>query len=479
MSLPNERHLRLSRLPKVDEILSRPAVVALLERLPRWAVVQAVRDEVAALRDAIGDQPAPTDHHDGIDPVRLALHAEALLHPSLGRVLNATGVVLHTNLGRAPLAKAALARMAEVAAGYCNLEYRIDDGARGSRHDHVGTLLAQLTGAESALVVNNGAGAVLLALAALASGRGVVVSRGELVEIGGSFRVPDVMRASGCRLVEVGCTNRTHLADYAQAIDPEVAVLMKVHPSNFAQLGFVADVSVGELAKLARSRNLRTLVDLGSGALVDVARWLDGAPSEPTVGQVVAAGVDLVAFSGDKLLGGPQAGILVGTELAIATCRSHPLMRALRPDKLCIAALEGTLDLYRDQVAEREVPVLRMLSRSEDSLKQRAVRLCAQIDASASWLRPSVTRVRSAVGGGTLPLAEPWSWAVALTAASGCESLTAALRWVRAPLVPVVARVAAGRVLLDLRTVDDEDGQESQLMEVAATVVAVAQEIRA
>ncbi len=429
--MPNERQLQhgqLQTLPKVDEILSRPTVSALLERAPRWAVVQAVRDEVARMRAAIEAGGAAEFAEEP-----LGERVATLVRPSLQQVLNATGVVLHTNLGRAPLAAAALQRVAEVAADYSNLEYQLDSGTRGSRHDHVGELLAQLTGGQSAVVVNNCAGAVLLALTALASGRGVVVSRGELVEIGGSFRVPDVMRASGARLVEVGTTNRTHIADYEQGMvdGGDIAALMKVHRSNFAQLGFVADVTVAELVKAGCAHGVPTLVDLGSGALVDVAPFV--GVREPMVPEIVRAGADVVMFSGDKLLGGPQAGILVGSALAIAACRAHPLMRALRPDKLCLAALEATLELYRDGRALAEIPTFRMLSRGEDDLRRRAERLRVLVATAAPALKISVERVQSAVGGGSLPLAAPWSCALTLHV-DDADLWTAQLRQLRAPL---------------------------------------------
>ena len=322
----------LGALPSVDQLLRAPDAVALLATQPRWAVVAAVRAGLERRRQAIldGNLAAPTDLADAV---------RALLRPSLRPVLNATGVVLHTNLGRAPLAEAAIERLAATARGYVNLEYVVDERRRGSRHDHVRELLTTLTGAEDALVVNNCAAAVMLALGAHAAGRKAVVSRGELVEIGGSFRVPDVMRASGVTLVEVGTTNRTHPADYEQVLD-DVALVCKVHRSNFVVAGFVAEVAVDALAALAHRRQRLLFVDLGSGALrTPSSLGLDA--DTPTVSSVVAAGADLVAFSGDKLLGGPQAGILVGTTAALLPLRSHPLLRAVRPSRLTLAALEG------------------------------------------------------------------------------------------------------------------------------------------
>src|SRR6185312_7650278 len=311
MQTPADRNAVLRRLPKVDEVLASPAVRGLLERAPRWAVVAAVRGEIERLRaEIVAERSTAVD----VDAGKVAGEVAALLQPSLQPVVNATGVVLHTNLGRAPLAAAAVERVAAIARGYTNLEYRLDARRRGSRHEHVAELLATLTGAEDALVANNCAAAVLLALSQLAAGRGVVVSRGELVEIGGSFRVPDVMRASGARLIEVGTTNRTHARDYANAIDGDTALLLKVHRSNFAIVGFTTEVAPRELADIAHAKNLVAMVDLGSGALADL-RALGLAPreqDEPLVPELIRDGIDLVTFSGDKLLGGPQAGILVG-----------------------------------------------------------------------------------------------------------------------------------------------------------------------
>jgi L-seryl-tRNA(Ser) seleniumtransferase len=457
MQPPADRNAVLRRLPKVDEVLASPALSGLLERAPRWAVLTAVRAEIERLRaEILAERSSAVD----IDERQVAAEVAALLEPSLRPVLNATGVVLHTNLGRAPLAAAAVARVVDVARGYANLEYRLDERRRGSRHEHVAHLLATLTGAEDALVVNNCAAAVLLALSQLAAGRGVVVSRGELVEIGGSFRVPDVMRASGARLVEVGTTNRTHARDYeAAAADEGTALLLKVHRSNFAVVGFTAEVSVGELAEIAHRKNLHAMVDLGSGALTDLRALglADPDRSEPTVPEIVAAGADVVTFSGDKLLGGPQAGIVVGKRTLIAAMRAHPLLRAVRPDKMTLAALEATLELYRDG-RSAEIPALAMLSTPEPTLEARAQKLAAAGQAAWPALAFTPVRVRSAVGGGALPTVEPWSWAVAVSAsdASGpsADALDARLR---RGLTPVVARIAEDRLLLDVRTLGDED----------------------
>jgi L-seryl-tRNA(Ser) seleniumtransferase len=373
----------------------------------------------------------------------VAAAAESLARPSLRRVINATGVVLHTNLGRAPLAGAAIDAVGDVARGYANLEYDLERGERGSRHGHLAGLLRDLTGAEDALVVNNNAAACLVALAALAAGREVIVSRGELVEIGGSFRVPDILRASGCKLVEVGTTNKTRLRDYEIAIGAETALLLKVHRSNFAIVGFTEEAGLAEVAALARARGVTSMIDLGSGALDDGVARIVG---EPTVGAAIAAGADVVCFSGDKLLGGPQAGVIVGRAAAIARVRNHPLVRAMRPDKLTIAALHTTLALYREGFAD-QIPTIAMLTASPDVLRARAETLVAAIGQGATLVETT-----SAVGGGASPLAELPSWGVALDG-----SASAIERGLRKGKVPVIARVADDRVILDVRTIADGD----------------------
>jgi L-seryl-tRNA(Ser) seleniumtransferase len=351
-------------------------------------------------------------------------------------VINATGVIAHTNLGRAPLAEGALARVQDVARGYSNLEYDLAAGRRGSRQDHVAGILRRLTGAEAALVVNNNAAAVMLALAALAEGREVIVSRGELIEIGDGFRIPDVLARSGARLVEVGTTNRTRAADYESAIGPETAVLLRVHQSNFRLVGFTEQPSLHELAQVAQSHKLPLVDDLGSGALVDVG-------DEPTARASLAAGADLVCFSGDKLLGGPQAGIVVGRADLVEQLRRHPLQRALRADKLTLAGLEGTLTLALE--APDEIPVLRMLREPAETVRARAERL-------AEMVGGEVEETVARAGGGALPLAELPSFACAVE-----EDLAGKLR---AADPPVIAVVRDGRTLLDCRTVQDEELEE-------------------
>jgi L-seryl-tRNA(Ser) seleniumtransferase len=456
---------RLAGLPAVHVLADAASAAG---AAPRWAVVEAARRAIAGRRDAIlrgqagedGDGAAGAGRALAIDPREVAAAAAELVRPALRRVINATGVVLHTNLGRAPLADAARAAIDEVAAGYSNLEYDLARGERGSRHDHLRGLLRELTGAEDAVVVNNNAAATVLGLAALAAGKEIIVSRGELIEIGGSFRLPEILALSRGVLVEVGTTNKTHARDYEAAIGPATGLLLKVHRSNFAIVGFTSEVAAEQVVAIGRARGVATMIDLGSGALVDRAtqrRW--GLPDEPTVAETVAAGADLVTFSGDKLLGGPQAGIAVGTAAAIERARKHPLMRALRPDKLTLAGLAATLAAYRDGALDA-IPTTRMLGESSASLRARAVAVADAIG-EVSGLAIAVEPCTGAVGGGAMPAAQLASWAVTLTGGSA-DAVDRALR--RAP-VPVIARIEAGRVWLDVRTI-----AAGEVVEVAAAV---------
>jgi L-seryl-tRNA(Ser) seleniumtransferase len=409
----------------VDE-LARTADDPLAVDAARTVIAQA-RDELRAGADP-GDLVA-----------RLRDELTAARQPALQRVLNATGVIVHTNLGRAPLPRAALDRVQDVGLGYSNLEYDLAAGARGSRQDHVGRILSRLTGGEAAIVVNNNAGAMLLALAALAEGREVLVSRGELIEIGDGFRIPDVLARSGARLVEVGTTNRTRADDYERAVRAETALLLRVHQSNFRVVGFTEQPTVPELAAIARRHDVPLLDDLGSGALLDLS-------DEPTVRGALSAGADLVCFSGDKLLGGPQAGIVVGRASLIERLRRHPLHRALRIDKLGLAALEGTLLLYLEpDRALRGIPVLRMLHEDVATVRARAERLAAAVGGD-------VEETLARVGGGALPLAELPSFACAVD-----EELSEPLRRNEPPVVGIVRD---GRLLLDCRTLADGDVDE-------------------
>ena len=402
-----------------------------LAALPHAAAVAAARDTLARAREEIA-----AGHDPGDLVARTLDTAASRARPALERVVNATGVVLHTNLGRAPLAPTAVAHAAEVAAGYSNLEYDLSAGARGSRHDHLAARLRSLTGAEDALVVNNNAAAVLLALSALAEGREVVVSRGELIEIGDGFRIPDVLARSGARLVEVGTTNKTRAADYEAAIGRDTAAILRVHQSNFRVVGFSERPDVRQLAQIAGRAGLPLVDDLGSGSLVSLA-------DEPLAGESLAAGASLVTFSGDKLLGGPQAGIVCGRADLVSRLRRHPLQRALRPDKLTLAALEGTLLLYADpERAAREIPALRMLREPLDVVRARAERLAA---ATGGAVVETVARP----GGGALPLFDLPSAAVEL-------ELELAAR-LRSAEPPVVALVRGDRTLLDCRTIADDE----------------------
>lgn len=426
-------------LPSVDRLLRSEDVQGLLREAPHNLVVAAVRESVAAARVSRAGPPADW----GAD---IAERVARRSIPSLHRVLNATGVVLHTNLGRAPLARAALEAMIAVGAGYSTLEIDLSTGARGSRTDHCAALLATIVGAEAALVVNNAAGALVLALNAVAAGREVIISRGELIEIGGSFRIPDILGKSGARLKEVGTTNRTHLDDYAGAIGPDTGAILAVHRSNFDQRGFVATPAPAELASLAHDRGIPCLHDVGSGLLADLST--SGLGGEPRVQDAVAAGPDLVMFSGDKLLGGPQAGCLVGTTALIARARTNPLARALRADKLTLAGLEATLALYHDpDTARTEIPVLRMLSVTAGELSAAASELAAMLPEAC---RPGLVPGASAVGGGAFPGANLPTTLVTLDAGGlGPDGLATRLRLGRPPLI---ARVGDGRVLLDPRT---------------------------
>jgi L-seryl-tRNA(Ser) seleniumtransferase len=426
-------------LPSVDLLLREPGIAALLDSAPRSAVVAAVRDALDAARRRRAGVPDDwtADVRD-----RLALRTGRSLRP----VLNATGVVLHTNLGRAPLAHAALEALAAAAGGYSTLEFDLHAGVRGSRADHCRALLAELTGAEDGLAVNNAAGALVLALNAIAMGREVLISRGELIEIGGSFRIPDILEKSGARLREVGTTNRTHLEDYRRALSAETGAILTVHRSNFEQRGFVTTPRPADLATLAREAGVPWLYDVGSGLLLDLAPW--GLTGEPRVPEAVAAGADLVIWSGDKLLGGPQAGCLTGRRETVARCRANPLARALRADKLTLAALEATLALYREPAtALAEIPVLAMLTVTPEDLAARARAL---LEHCPPELRPEVRPGESAVGGGSFPGAVlPTTLVVLDPGPLGADGLALRLR-LGEPAV--VARVADGRVLLDPRT---------------------------
>ncbi len=450
----------LRRLPSVQSLLEHPSAAHALHSLGHETLTGALRHELAQLRTAI--LAGRAGHLPDATWIVTAAAAACRQPAALRRVINATGIVVHTNLGRAPLAEVAAAAAAEAARAACNLEFDLQTGRRFPRGAGAEALLCRLTGAEAALAVNNNAAAMLLALAALAGpGAEVVVSRGELVEIGGGFRIPDIITQGGARLVEVGTTNRTRLADYEAAITPQTRLLLKVHQSNFRMVGFTAEASLAELAGLARARGLQLLDDLGSGTLAHLPGHL--AQLEPTVRESLDAGTDVVAFSGDKLLGGPQCGLLAGRAELMDRLRRHPLMRALRLDKMTVAALEATLRLHADPPrAAAEIPVLRMLGQSAAELAARADRLCALLDTVCT--AESVASTGHA-GGGALPGQDVASRAVRL-AAPGCSPDTLA-HALRTQTPAVVGRINDGHMLLDMLTVTD-----AELPEMAAAVSA-------
>jgi L-seryl-tRNA(Ser) seleniumtransferase len=433
-------------LPSVTSLLESEGIQTLLEHVPRGVVVDAIRRTIASVRSSHAEAPADAEGWTAA----VANAVDDATRRSLRRVINATGVVLHTNLGRAPLAAAALDAIDRVARGFSNLEYDVAGGQRGSRYSHCASLLRELTGAEDALVVNNCAAALVLALNTLADGRTAVVSRGELIEIGGSFRIPEIMERSGARLVEVGTTNRTHLADYRRALEADGAIILKVHRSNFEQSGFVSDVSANQLAALGAEHGVPVLYDLGSGLLTSLEAY--GLAGEPTARDAMKTGASIVTMSGDKLLGGPQAGLLLGTRRIIDRIRANPLTRSYRVDKLTLAALEATLALYREPArAIREIPALAQLTVDVATLKQRADRLVAAIGDP----RVSVVETVSSVGGGAFPTATILS--AALRVSAPAEKVERRLRG-RDPAI--VARISDGMVILDLRTVFLTDEEE-------------------
>jgi len=454
-----KRYLRY--LPAVDEVLRHSVVSRLINKYPRAAVVEAIRKTLQTRREALmrGDFASEAEVADLVAPDGIASEVARVVATAeqyrLRRVINATGVVLHTNLGRAPLSESAISAVEQVARYYSNLEFDLVTGKRGSRYAIVEDVLLALTGAEAAFVVNNNAAAVLLALTSLAYGKEVIVSRGQLVEIGGSFRIPDVMRQSGANLVEVGTTNKTYVRDYEAAISSETALLLHVHMSNYRIVGFTHETSVPELVDLGRKYGIPVMSDLGSGFLVDLSHY--GLPYEPTVQEIVAAGVDVVTFSGDKLLGGPQAGIILGKADLVEKMKRHPLARVLRIDKLTLAALEATLREYRDpEGALRSIPILKMLTTPQEVLKRRArrlVRLLKQMPGFGGQVE--IVPVNSQVGGGAMPTAQPASFGVVISPPDGQAADVAARLRQGAP--PVIVRIQEDRLLLDVRTLRDDE----------------------
>jgi L-seryl-tRNA(Ser) seleniumtransferase len=450
----------LRSLPSVEEVLRSEAAGALGAEIPRQALVSAVREALEGIRkellrrgvDRSGERPPERRQWTE----RVWGEARRILGPSLRPVINATGVIIHTNLGRSLLAREAMEAVACAASRYTNLEFDLARGQRGARWAHVEGLLRRLTGAEAATVVNNNAGAVLIALNSLADGKEVPVSRGQLVEIGGSFRMPDVMAQSRARLVEVGTTNKTRLSDYEAAIGPETGLLLKVHMSNYRILGFTQEVSLEDLVGLGRRHGIPVMDDLGSGCLLDLRQW--GLEPEPLVQDALRTGVDLLTFSGDKLLGGPQAGLILGKRQWVERIRRNPLARALRIDKLTLAALTATLDLYWDpQEAVRRIPTLRMMTVDSKALRSRAGRLARRIrrEAPPPSLSLAIRPDRSQVGGGALPLLTLPTWAVGVRV-HGVTALRLE-NALRRATPPVIARIAREEVLLDVRAVEDDE----------------------
>lgn len=461
-----EHAAEFRKLPAVDALLRMPEIAHAAAGYGQAPVTAALRALLAEARAAISQGAAAPDAHAW--PHRLAAALERAGAPSLRPVINATGVIIHTNLGRAPLSAAARAAVATLGAGYSNLEYDLEAGSRGSRYDHARTLLCELTGAEDALVVNNNAAALYLVLTALCAGRAVLISRGQLVEIGGGFRIPDVLRQSGAQLVEVGTTNRTHARDFAAARTAATAAILRVHSSNFRQIGFVTQPSLAELAALAHEtghaegEGVLLLDDLGSGSLLDTRPY--GLAPEPMVQESLAAGVDIVTFSGDKLLGGPQAGLILGRRELIARLRRHPMARALRVDKMTLAALDATLRSYQRGRAVDEIPVWQMISATADQLGSRVQGWQAALAAPAPAVEAEIWPGESAVGGGSLP-GETLPTQLLAIRVRGAERVAAALR---AGATPVVCRIQDAALLFDPRTVlpEEEPALLAALIEV-------------
>ncbi len=467
MAIGKHQQALLRKLPGVDHVLTLIAEDDYFADIPQSVIVAAVRRAIDAMRRSIltgqaGLAPDAAGEAHIIAPQiitqitdRVRTNVDRAMQPNLRHTVNAAGIVVHTNLGRSLLACQALTHLQTIAGRYSNLEYNLDRGRRGSRYSAVEDLLCELTGAEAAMVVNNNAGAVLLSLNSLADGREVVISRGELVEIGGSFRIPDVMQKSGAQMREVGTTNRTHLRDYENAVGVQTGLLLKVHTSNYSVVGFTASLSLTEIVALGRRHQIPVMEDLGSGNLIDFSRY--GLKGEPTVQQSVAAGVDVITFSGDKLLGGPQAGIILGRRNFIDTIRHNPLTRALRIDKLTLAALEATLRLYRDpEAAVAAIPTLQMITRPAADIKARAEELATRLRAVGDRrLTVTLLDLSSKTGGGALPLLDLPSRCVGIRVDG--LSVNAVERALRAHVTPIIGRIEAEFFVMDLRTVLDDE----------------------
>ena len=477
----------LRSLPSIERLLTRPVAERLSVELSRERVRDLLREIIGEIREGVrGQEPeSPAETFSTFRPLtpdsllseiehRLEERARVSNQPSLRRVINATGVIIHTNLGRAPLARAAIEAISDVASHYSNLEYDLDRGERGTRESHCRQLLARLAGSEDAIVANNNAAAVMLVLNTLAEGGEVIVSRGELIEIGGSFRIPDVMEKSGARLREVGTTNRTRIQDYEQAISERTKLILRVHPSNYRIVGFTERPTVEEIAGLARRASIPSFEDLGSGCLIDLARY--GVKDEPVVRESLEAGISVVSFSGDKMLGGPQAGIIAGTREIIDRVRRNPLMRALRVDKMTYAALEATLRLYERGVADLEVPVVRAIRATQEEIGERAARLVEAIEQLARGrLKASLENGDSVIGGGSAPQV---SLATVLVALRDTEGSAASIEErLRRHSIPIITRTEHDRVMIDLRTVAEDE--EAIILEAIAALAQPQPEIMA
>lgn len=444
----------LRNIPSIDEILLQPAVIALMEIYNRDFITRQAREAVNQVRTELRLLNQELTRETLLKQVlhKLEVITGEAVRGTLTRVINGTGVVLHTNLGRAPLGQQAIKFINELAPGYNNLEMNLEQGERGSRYHHVEQILMELTGAEAALVVNNNAAAVLLGLNTLANNQEVIVSRGQLVEIGGAFRIPEVMKQSGARLVEVGATNKTHRKDFESAVNSETALLFAAHTSNYKIIGFTAEVSLKDLVSLGRQHHLPVMQDLGSGVLFSLEKW--GLKEEPTVKECIAAGTDVVTFSGDKLLGGPQAGIIAGKKKYIEAMKKNQLTRALRVDKLTISALEGTLLEYLSGDPQREIPVLNMLTRRKEDLKSRAEELCALLQATTGQLglinKITVIEMEDMVGGGAYPTYKIPGWGVEIEFKG--HHLEDIARKLRLSQPALITRKQEDKMLISVRT---------------------------
>ena len=451
----------LRQLPSVDELLKEDIAVKWLENTPRALVLDALRMAIEEKRKGV----LKADEANGLQPLAFSLEPESIINRAgeilntltqlnLRPVINATGIIVHTNLGRSILSENAVKNIEAVAKGYSNLEYDIEKGERGKRYEHIEKLLCRLTGAEAGFVVNNNAAAVLIALNTIAQNKEVIVSRGELVEIGGSFRIPEVMERSNARLREVGATNKTHLKDYEKAVNDNTALLLKVHTSNYKIVGFAKEVSISELAGLGKKRGLPVMFDLGSGCLIDLRKY--GIEGEPTVSDAVAAGADIITFSGDKLLGGPQAGLIVGKKKYVDMIANNPLSRAVRIDKLTLAGLEATLREYLDEEkAVKNIPTLNMLCQPLSEIEKKAEYIADGLKAASSRFEVSVIDETSQSGGGALPLVSLPTKVVAIL--SKGLSATAFEEMLRKNNPPIIGRIKEGRILLDPRTIQRDE----------------------